>query len=146
MTIFELGALGEFVGSIAVVVTLIYLAVQIKQNTAATHTNTQQFFLSAYSNLHGRVQTSDMAIVLAKVTETNERLEPHEVIRLRAWLAEFGGIIYATKQLENRGVITSADYQREVEPLKSFMEYPLLKRLAENTFRDEELRLVFEDD
>ena len=34
MTIFELGALGEFVGSIAVVVTLIYLALQIRQNTS----------------------------------------------------------------------------------------------------------------
>ena len=35
MTIMELGALGEFVGAIAVVVTLIYLAVQIRQNTSA---------------------------------------------------------------------------------------------------------------
>ena len=33
MTIMELGALGEFVGAIAVVVTLAYLAVQIRQNT-----------------------------------------------------------------------------------------------------------------
>jgi hypothetical protein len=31
--IMELGALGEFIGAIAVVVTLIYLAVQIRQNT-----------------------------------------------------------------------------------------------------------------
>jgi hypothetical protein len=33
MSIMELGALGEFVGAIAVVVTLIYLALQIRQNT-----------------------------------------------------------------------------------------------------------------
>jgi len=33
MTIFELGALGEFIGAIAVVITLIYLAIQIRQNT-----------------------------------------------------------------------------------------------------------------
>ncbi len=35
MTIFELGAVGEFVGSIGVVFTLIYLAFQIRQNTKA---------------------------------------------------------------------------------------------------------------
>jgi hypothetical protein len=35
MTILELGALGEFVGAIAVVLTLAYLAVQIRQNTQA---------------------------------------------------------------------------------------------------------------
>jgi hypothetical protein len=35
MTIMELGALGEFIGAIAVVVTLAYLAIQIRQNTHA---------------------------------------------------------------------------------------------------------------
>ncbi len=33
MTIMELGALGEFIGAIAVVATLAYLAIQIRQNT-----------------------------------------------------------------------------------------------------------------
>jgi hypothetical protein len=35
MTLEELGALGELVGAIAVVVTLVYLAIQIRQNTQA---------------------------------------------------------------------------------------------------------------
>ena len=34
MTITELGAIGEFVGSILVMLTLVYLAVQVRQNTA----------------------------------------------------------------------------------------------------------------
>lgn len=33
MTLAELGALGKFVGGIAVILTLVYLAVQIRQNT-----------------------------------------------------------------------------------------------------------------
>jgi hypothetical protein len=33
LTIAELGAIGEFVGSIAVLITLIYLAIQVRQNT-----------------------------------------------------------------------------------------------------------------
>jgi len=40
MTIMELGAIGEFVGAIAVVVTLIYLAFQMRQNTNALKLNT----------------------------------------------------------------------------------------------------------
>lgn len=39
MTITELGALGEFVSSIAVVITLIYLALQIRANTRTTKAN-----------------------------------------------------------------------------------------------------------
>ena len=33
MTIFELGAVGEFVGAILLFLSLIYVGVQIKQNT-----------------------------------------------------------------------------------------------------------------
>ncbi len=39
MTISELGAIGEFVGSIAVLATLIYLATQIRQNTRSMEDN-----------------------------------------------------------------------------------------------------------
>jgi hypothetical protein len=39
MTIIEFGAIGEFIGAIAVVVTLIYLAVQMRQNTNALKLN-----------------------------------------------------------------------------------------------------------
>ena len=42
MTIVELGAIGEFIGAIAVVVTLIYLAIQVRQNTNALKLNTTQ--------------------------------------------------------------------------------------------------------
>ena len=41
MTIFELGALGEFFGSIAVLATLIYLAVQLKQSKELLAENRQ---------------------------------------------------------------------------------------------------------
>ena len=36
MTIFELGALGEFIGSIAVVVTLAFLTIQIRRSSKIT--------------------------------------------------------------------------------------------------------------
>ncbi len=39
MSIVELGALGEFVGALAVVATLIYLALQIRQNSAMLEQN-----------------------------------------------------------------------------------------------------------
>ena len=40
MSIMELGALGEFVASFGVIATLIYLAVQMRQNTKAVRLNT----------------------------------------------------------------------------------------------------------
>ena len=40
MTITELGAVGEFVGSIAVLITLIYLAIQVRQTKGQVEANT----------------------------------------------------------------------------------------------------------
>ncbi len=48
MTIIELGALGEFLGSIAVLATLIYLSVQIRQNTRVMEENERLALAQTY--------------------------------------------------------------------------------------------------
>ena len=50
MNIFELGALGEFIGSIGVVFTLVYLAVQIRQNTTTGQAQSRQTLLNQWSS------------------------------------------------------------------------------------------------
>lgn len=52
MTIMELGALGEFVGAIAVVVTLFYLAVQIRASRKATEVSTSQELLNQLNSIN----------------------------------------------------------------------------------------------
>jgi hypothetical protein len=49
MTIQDWGALGEVIGGIAIIVSLIYVGAQIKQNTKATKVATDHAFL----NIHG---------------------------------------------------------------------------------------------
>ncbi len=46
MDIMELGAIGELVGGVAVVVTLIYLAVQVRVNTATNRSAALQMISS----------------------------------------------------------------------------------------------------
>jgi len=48
MSIMELGALGEFIGSIGVIVTLVYLAVQIRQNTRSIDESRKYAAAQAY--------------------------------------------------------------------------------------------------
>lgn len=50
MTISELGSIGEFVGAIGVVVTLIYLAYQIRQNTTQLKQNASMAKAAAVNN------------------------------------------------------------------------------------------------
>ncbi len=48
MTLLDWGAIGELIGGIAIIVSLIYVGAQIKQNTKATKVSTSHAFL----NLH----------------------------------------------------------------------------------------------
>lgn len=48
MILEALGNLGDFIGGIAVVVTLVYLALQIRQNTAALQTASRQAISAGY--------------------------------------------------------------------------------------------------
>ncbi len=70
MTITELGALGEFVGAIAVVATLAYLAVQVRQNTRMMRAQIYQ----ARSDANQRYQlfvagSEDMSEIIDKISD-----------------------------------------------------------------------------
>jgi len=52
MSIMELGALGELFGAIAVVATLIYLSIQLRQNTAGMRANAYQMWVSSNLDLN----------------------------------------------------------------------------------------------
>jgi hypothetical protein len=101
MTLMELGALGEFVGAIAVVVTLVYLAVQIRQSNQAMRegrrlalAQTYQMRADALQDMLVRAAESEhIAPVLAKLTGTGYPedvgslacLDPLERARFRLW-------------------------------------------------------------
>jgi len=112
-----LGNLGDFVGGVAVVVTLIYLALQIRQNTATTRVQTVQHLLtsdtaSADSQIAGPLPT-----VLAKL-DAGERLTPSEV---------------SAYVLYMRGRVTEAwqvFYQRQNGMIEAEVADALLERLA----------------
>jgi len=66
MTITELGALGELIGAIAVVVTLVYLAVQIRQNTHAMEESRRLALAQAY-----QMRADSLQDMLVHAAESN---------------------------------------------------------------------------
>jgi len=61
-----LGNLGDFIGGIAVVVTLLYLAVQVRQNTTALQTASWQAVVTAYRESNRLRCDSAAALAWAK--------------------------------------------------------------------------------
>ena len=93
MSIIELGALGEFVGSVAVLATLIYLAFQTRQNEimlsqsrdAQTATMVQTN-MGLWHNLYGKILESPDAARIFKTTKEGEEVAVEDRERLEAIL------------------------------------------------------------
>lgn len=73
MTISELGAIGEFLGSVLTVVTLVYLAIQVRQNTRHTRAQMGHDGWIAVSANEAGERNSDTAAALARVDRGEER-------------------------------------------------------------------------
>jgi hypothetical protein len=91
MTISELGSIGEFIGAIGVVVTLIYLAFQIRQNTAQLQQNASMAKAAAVNNSNIALRQTRQAIFLSETVseiflagnEDWSKLSGLELIRYR---------------------------------------------------------------
>ena len=93
MSVMELGALGEFVGAFAVVATLIYLALQIRQNSTMLEQNHEFSRASIlqgsnvmYSTFRGLIAGDAGLARIYNRALSEEELEDDEAIRFEAYL------------------------------------------------------------
>ena len=84
MTIQELGSLGELVAAIATVLTLIYLAIQLRQNTKALRSQTFQQ-ISAQMGQNAEIITTNPELpdIFVKALSGAEELTATERVRLQ---------------------------------------------------------------
>jgi hypothetical protein len=104
MTIQDLGSLGEFLGSIAVLVTLVYLALQTRQNTKAISTQLDAARMGAVKELELAPATSSE---LLEALNT-DRIEPLtlEQARLHSyWRARFSVVQWNFNELRRGDVL-----------------------------------------
>ena len=81
-----IGAIGEIVGAAAVVITLIYLAVQLKQNTAAMRSSTFQSISSTLAqNMEVLTTTPGMPALLLKANAGLETLTGEERVQFSSF-------------------------------------------------------------
>ncbi len=93
----ELGNIGDFVGGLAVVVTLAYLALQIRQNTATTRVQTVQHLLTSDTAAADSLIAGPIPEILSKLG-TGKDLSPGEVsaytLYMRGRLTEAWQVFY----------------------------------------------------
>jgi len=86
VTLNELGNLGEFISGLAVVVTLVYLAVQIRHNTRAVRSSMHQDMIESTLRIAESVSdTDDLGRIVLHADEGYDELTDVERIRFDAY-------------------------------------------------------------
>ena len=108
-----IGAVGEVAGAIAVVVTLIYLGIQVRHSRTATEANTRsldlqtmfavQSVFGAYNDLIG--QSPDLAALVVRGDAALSDLAPAELLRYDAYQARRMNAVSLAYSVRERGDI-----------------------------------------
>lgn len=82
MTIEELGSLGEFVAAMATLATLVYLAIQIRKNTAAVRARSHQAVSDAFIDLNAWIARDPTVARIFRIGAANlDDLSEDEQVR-----------------------------------------------------------------
>jgi hypothetical protein len=93
MTIQEMGAVGEMIGGIAVIFTLIYLTLQIRQNTRAVRLNTGHAVTEEFRSMFELVAgNGELAELITKAADTDASINGADKVRYWCYTSNF---IYA---------------------------------------------------
>ncbi len=83
MSIQELGSVGEFLSSIAVLVSVVYLAVQIRHGTEAARTSTYLSIVANFGALNrAMASTPDLSLLYVNAMENFDSLQADEKARV----------------------------------------------------------------
>ena len=89
MTLQDWGALGELVGGVAIIVSLIYVGLQVKQGTRASRAATSQSFSAQYADLILQLTRADFRDIFWRGIGGLQNLRESEVAAFMAFLASW---------------------------------------------------------
>ena len=154
MSITELGALGEFVGSFGVIATLFYLAIQIRSNTRTTRAEASYNALHSWAQLNETyaIQAEDFHDLILRASSPNAKeedftdVEWHRVAQaFRAVMQKLEGQYYLYKY----GLMEPDIWAKRSRVARGIIDPPLMRAWWEHekpilTFSDEFVRAVEE--
>jgi hypothetical protein len=120
-----LGNLGEFISGIFVVVSLVYLATQVRQNTKSLRTENYARALERTSTMQSRLsQDGDFSAMFSRALVDPSELSPNERIQFTWCLYEmFGGHEFLFHQSE-AGALPDEVWERWSETMAWWLSFP----------------------
>lgn len=130
MDLNQLANLGEFVGGVAVLVTLVYLALQMRQANRQAAANIQFTMMAAFNSIHENLLASrDHAALLVKL-ESGAELDAIEQRQAVAFVDRILNVWFGVQQARDLNLVTveffevlCADAKKMVDVVPEFRTY-----------------------
>ena len=143
MTLEQLGSLGEAIGGIAVVVSLIALAVQMRQNTRAIRAESARAAEADWATMNTEFSlhmSTELAMKIHTAKGIDE-LTPEELMQAQVTLRAVWHQLTSEYYLYRDGVHDESIWQRRLRWCRDYVEMPVVRYLFE-----EERRVLLEPD
>ena len=127
-----IGAVGELLGASAVLITLIYLAVQIRQNTSAVATATYESTMTGFNDINIVVAGNPaLASVLDRGCQNPDSLSTEEVVQFNFLLRCYSNQWWKLFKLYERGSLPVTEWSIFAKEAAQFLEQPECKPFCE---------------
>ncbi len=128
-----ISAIGELLGASAVLITLIYLAVQIRQNTAAVATSTYESVMTGFNDVNINVASNpELASLLDRGCQNPESLNGKEIVQFNFLLRCYANQWWKLFKLHERGSLPLGEWVIFAREAAQFLDQPGCR-----PFRDE---------
>ncbi len=127
-----IAAVGELLGALAVLITLVYLAVQIKQNTLAVATATYESTMAGFNDINVVVASHPaLASVLDRGCQNPGLLNAEEVVQFNFLLRCYANQWWKLFKLYERGNLPEEEWSVFAREAAQFLEQPGCKPFCE---------------
>lgn len=123
MTLQDLGNVGEFVAAIATIITLVYLAVQIRQNTKSVRMTAEMGVSQQIATWASRVtEDPEIGRIYDKAAEAPHDLTEDERRRLLWFVSELFMLLEGQYQIYKEGHIAEDSWNAKVNVMVGLLE------------------------
>ena len=124
MNILELGAIGELVGGVAVIASLIYVGLQVRQNTRVMRGQAMAGLLVGQSSAETAIMGHDTAATFVKACESPADLTGEEIAKLWAYLNVVTMAGQHVHEMHSFGLATAEDRSAAIASIANWLSFP----------------------
>lgn len=128
-----ISAIGQLIGAVAVIITIIYLAIQMKQNTAAVATSTYESTMTGFNNINIMVASNPtLASILNRGCMSTDELTETENVQFNFILRCYVNQWWKLFKLYERGGLSRTEWSVFAKEAGQFLEQPGCKPFCEH--------------